>query len=217
MTRTLRARRDRRGLLTRDGYVLVAARGLRMLSYGFLSVILALYLSAIGFSAVQIGTLFTVALAGGTAAMTVISLLADRWGRRVTLISSSVFMAAAGVALATSTSFPLLLVVAALGTLSPSGQEIGPFQSLEQAALSEASTEPGRAMPYAWYNLVGYLAVAVGALAGRWVKTIVFSNPNRSARRAATRLESAESSSCQRTTDPGGPVPRRSAGGTRRR
>jgi MFS family permease len=152
-------------MLTRDGYLLVAARGLRMLSYGFLSVILALYLSAIGFSVLQIGTLFTVALGGGAAATTVISLLADRWGRRITLIVSSVLMATAGAALATGTSFPLLLVFAALGTLSPSGQEIGPFQSLEQAALSDARAEPGRVMPYAWYNLVGYLAVAVGALA----------------------------------------------------
>jgi MFS family permease len=152
-------------MLTRDGYLLVTARGLRLLSYGFLSVILALYLSAIGFSALQIGTLFTVALGGGAATTTVISLLADRWGRRTSLIASSVLMATAGAALATSTSFPLLLVFAAFGTLSPSGQEIGPFQSLEQAALSEASTEPGRVMPYAWYNLVGYLAVAVGALA----------------------------------------------------
>jgi len=152
-------------VLTRDGYLLLAARSLRMLSYGFLSVILALYLSAVGFSALQIGTLFTVALAGGAAATIAISLVADRWGRRTSLIVSSGLMAIAGVALATSTSFPLLLGFAALGTLSPSGQEIGPFQSLEQAALSEASAEPGRAMPYAWYNLAGYLAVAVGALA----------------------------------------------------
>ncbi len=158
-------------MLTRDGYLLVAARGLRMLSYGFLSVILALYLSAIGFSALQIGMLFTVALGGGATTTTVISVLADRWGRRITLIVSSVLMAAAGAALATSTSFPLLLVVGALGVLSPSGQEIGPFQSLEQAALLEASTEPGRVMPYAWYNLVGYLAVALGALAAGVIPT----------------------------------------------
>ncbi len=123
-------------MLTRDGYLLLAARSLRMLSYGFLSVILALYLSVVGFSALQIGTLFTVALAGGAAATIAISLVADRWGRRTSLIVSSGLMAIAGVALATSTSFPLLLGFAALGTLSPSGQEIGPFQSLEQAALS---------------------------------------------------------------------------------
>lgn len=150
--------------MTPDGYVLLAARGLRMLSYGFLSVVLALYLSARGFSAVQIGVLFTVALAGGAVATTAASLRADRWGRRATLIVSSLCMAASGVALATTTSVPLLLVLAASGTLSPTGQEIGPFQPLEQAALAEASGEAGRAMPYAWYNLAGYLAVALGAL-----------------------------------------------------
>jgi MFS family permease len=150
--------------LTRDGRALLAARGLRMFSYGFLSVVLALYLSARGFSAVQIGVLFTVALAGGAVATTAASLRADRWGRRATLIASSLLMAASGVALATSTSVPLLLVLAASGTLSPSGQEIGPFQSLELAALAETSGDAGRAMPYAWYNLAGYLAVALGAL-----------------------------------------------------
>lgn len=160
----------RRLVLTRDGYLLVAARGLRMFSYGFLSVILALYLSGLGFSVVQIGVLFTVALAGGAAVTAGVSLFADRWGRRRTLIASAVLMALGGVVLAAG-SFPLLLLFAALATLSPSAQEIGPFQSLEQAALSEASTEPGRLMPYAWYNLAGYLAVAIGALAAGAIPT----------------------------------------------
>lgn len=160
----------RRLVLTRDGYLLVAARGLRMFSYGFLSVILALYLSGLGFSVVQIGVLFTVALAGGAAVTAGVSLFADRWGRRRTLIASAVLMALGGVVLAAG-SFPLLLIFAALATLSPSAQEIGPFQSLEQAALSEASTEPGRLMPYAWYNLAGYLAVAIGALAAGAIPT----------------------------------------------
>jgi MFS family permease len=159
-------------ILTRDGYLLIAARGLRMFSYGFLSVILALYLSSLGYSLVQIGVLFTVALAGGAVVTTSVSLFADRWGRRTTLIASSVLMACGGVALAAG-SFPLLLIFAALGTLSPSAQEIGPFQSLEQAALSEAITEPGRVMPYAWYNLVGYLAVAIGALVAGVVPSVL--------------------------------------------
>jgi MFS family permease len=151
--------------LTQDGSLLIAARGMRMFSYGFLSVILGLYLAKIGFSVVDIGGLFTVALAGGAAVTACVALFADRWGRRITLIASAILMAAGGIALATTTSFPVLLVFAALASLSPSGQEIGPFQSLEQAALSGAAADPGRAMPYAWYNLVGYLAVAIGALA----------------------------------------------------
>jgi hypothetical protein len=76
-----------------------------MLSSDFLSVILVLCLSAIGVSALQISTLFTVALAGGAVATTAMSLLADGRGWRMTLIVSSGRMAVAGAALATSTSF----------------------------------------------------------------------------------------------------------------
>jgi predicted MFS family arabinose efflux permease len=136
-----------------------------MFAYGFLSVILALYLSALGYSLVQIGVLFTVALAGGAIVTAAVSLFADRWGRRRTLIVSGILMAVTGAALAVPMSFRLLLIFVALGTLSPSGQEIGPFQSLEQAALAATTVEPARVGPYAWYNLVGYLAVAIGALA----------------------------------------------------
>ena len=152
------------GLLTRDGRVLVWARGVRMFSYGFLSVILALYLSALGWSAAQIGILFTVALAGGAGTTAAVSLLVDRWGRRRTLVVAALLMVAAGTALAAREPFLLLLPLAAIGALSPSGQEIGPFLSLEQAALAQASPTPARVLPYAWYNLIASAAAAVGAL-----------------------------------------------------
>src|SRR5437588_73690 len=155
----------RPSLLTRDGRLLVAARAVRMFAYGFLSVILALYLSAAGFSASQIGWLFTVALAGGAATTAVVSLMVNRWGRRRTLIASALLMAAAGIALATRQGFLVLLPLSAIGALSPTGQENGPFLSLEQAALSQTTAAPHRVMPYAWYNLAGSVAAALGALA----------------------------------------------------
>jgi MFS family permease len=68
------------------------------------------------------------------------------------------------VALALSHSFWFLLIFALLGTLSPSGQEMGAFQSLEQAALAETLSDVTQAQPYAWYNLIGTLAGAIGAL-----------------------------------------------------
>lgn len=148
----------------RDSRVLVAARGLRMLSCGFLSVILAIYLSAVGYSAAQIGLLFTVALAGCAAATLVLAGLADRWGRRRALVASALLMTAAGVALAAHGGFVLLLALAAAGALSPSGQDVGPFLALEQAALSQSLAHPGRVLPYSWYNLAGTSAVALGAL-----------------------------------------------------
>ena len=146
-----------------DVFILIGARALRMFAYGFLSVILALYLTDIGFSETQTGVTFTVALAGGTLITTGVSLLADRWGRRRALMLFAVVMAASGIALATVRSFWFLLVVAALGTVSPSGYEIGPFQSLEQAALSNAGGLV-RVRFFSWYNLAGSLAIALGGL-----------------------------------------------------
>ena len=146
-----------------DVFILIGARALRMFAYGFLSVILALYLTDIGFSETQIGITFTVALAGGTLITAGVSLLADRWGRRRALILFAAIMAVSGIALATVRSFWFLLVVAALGTVSPSGYEIGPFQSLEQAALSNAGGLV-RVRFFSWYNLAGSLAIALGGL-----------------------------------------------------
>ena len=50
--------------LTRDGRLLFAARVARMFGYGFLAVVLALYLSALGLDETQIGLLLTLTLAG---------------------------------------------------------------------------------------------------------------------------------------------------------
>lgn len=146
-----------------DVAILIGARAVRMLAYGFLSVILAVYLTGIGFSDAQIGITFTVALAGGTLVTAAVSLLADRWGRRRALIAFASIMAVSGVALATLRNFWLVLAVAALGTVSPSGYEVGPFQSLEQAALSNAAGLV-RVRFFSWYNLAGSLAVAIGGL-----------------------------------------------------
>src|SRR5262249_15539229 len=57
-----------------------------------------------------------------------------------------------------------------LGTLSPSGQEAGPFSPLEQAALPETVPPAARTRAFAWYNLCGFLPSALGALAvGAWI------------------------------------------------
>lgn len=59
--------------LSEDGYILFSTRILRSFAYGFLSVILALYLSQLGLSEVNIGLLLTLTLLGDT----VISLFED--------------------------------------------------------------------------------------------------------------------------------------------
>jgi len=52
--------------LSRDGWLLFATSEVRSFAYGFLSVVLGLYLDTLGLSATAIGWIFTAALAGGS-------------------------------------------------------------------------------------------------------------------------------------------------------
>jgi predicted MFS family arabinose efflux permease len=78
-------------------------------------------------------------------------------------------MILAAAVFAVTQDFTLLLVAATIGVISPSGNEIGPFLSIEQAALSHLIADRQRTQVFAWYNLVGSFATAVGALAGGWL------------------------------------------------
>jgi len=151
--------------LSRDGWLLFATSGVRSFAYGFLSVILGLYLDAAGVSATAIGWIFTAALAGGALMTIIITSLADSLGRKALLIIGALLMALAGCVFALSND-PLWLSIAAIfGTISPSGKEVGPFLALEQAILPQTAEDRHRTAIFSAYNLVGSFAGAIGALA----------------------------------------------------
>ncbi|WP_243336639.1 MFS transporter [Anaeromyxobacter soli] len=150
----------------RDVPVLFASRALRLFAYGLVSVVLVLHLSAAGYGERRIGALLTLTLLGDTALSLVITTHADRWGRRRMLLAGAALMALAGAAFAATTSFALLLLAATVGVISPSGNEVGPFLAVEQAALSQELPAERRTAAFAWYQLAGSAATALGALAG---------------------------------------------------
>lgn len=150
--------------LTRDGWLLFATFGVRLFAYGMLSVVLGVYLDTLGLSAGTIGAIFTAALAGGAAMTALLTGIADRVGRRRVLQLGAILMGLAGVAFAI-TREPLLLGAAAVvGTISPSGKEVGPFLALEQAMLPITTRDERRTHTFAAYNLVGSAAGALGSL-----------------------------------------------------
>ena len=151
--------------LSADGGLLLATCAVRSFAYGFLSVILGLYLDAAGLSPAAIGWIFTAALAGGAMMTILITSVADRFGRRVLLIAGAGLMALAGSVFAVSANPIYLAVAAVIGTISPSGKEVGPFLSIEQAILPETTDERQRTAVFSAYNLIGSLAGALGALA----------------------------------------------------
>src|SRR5262245_3317876 len=155
-------------LLGRDGWLLFATRCGRMFAYGSLSIVLILYLTSVGLRADQVGVLLMLTLLGDTAISLWLTTRADRWGRRRTLLVGAALMAAAGLAFLSTSHFLPLLIAATIGVISPSGTEVGPFLSVEQAALSQPLHDDDRTEVFAWYNLAGSLSTALGALVGGW-------------------------------------------------
>lgn len=152
--------------LTRDGWLLFLTRLTRLVAYGSLSVILVFYLVSLGLSGSQIGLLLSLTLAGDVVISLFLTTQADRIGRRRMLIVGAVLMVGAGLAFAFTHNFLFLVVAGTIGVISPSGNEVGPFLSIEQAALSQVVSPEGRTEVFAWYTLAGSFATAVGALVG---------------------------------------------------
>jgi len=151
--------------LTVDGRLLFVTRFVRLFAYGALSVVLVLYLVGLGLTESATGVLLTATLLGDTLVSLFLTTRADRLGRRRMLVAGAVLMAAAGITFAFTRQFWLLLVAGTVGVISPSGNEVGPFLPIEQAALSQVVSARARTDIFAWYTLAGSLATALGALA----------------------------------------------------
>jgi len=158
--------------LARDGVLLFVTRFTRLFSYGALSVVLVFYLTSLGLSESQTGLLLTLTLLGDTAVSLVLTTQADRIGRRRMLIVGAFLMAGAGLAFAFTRNFLFLVIAGTIGVISPSGNEVGPFLPIEQAALSQVVPAGSRTEVFAWYTLTGALATAAGSLAAGLVTLV---------------------------------------------
>src|SRR5207245_5402949 len=122
--------------LTTDAWLLFVTRFTRLFAYGSLSVILVFYLVSLGLSESETGLLLTLTLAGDIVVSLYLTTRADRIGRRRMLIAGAVLMALAGLAFAATSNLVYLILAGTIGVISPSGHEVGPFLSIEQASLS---------------------------------------------------------------------------------
>jgi len=148
-----------------DALRLIGTRAARGFADGIASVLLASYLSRLGFTPVEIGAIATATLFGSAVLLLAVGLLGHRYRRRTVLLASAVLMCATGVAFYLATGFWALLAVAFVGTLNPSSGDVTLFLPTEQAVLAEVSASRDRTTLFAWYNLAGAFAGAFGSLA----------------------------------------------------
>jgi MFS family permease len=145
---------------------ILLARGLRGFADGLVSVLLAGYLTRIGFSPFQVGAIVSGTLIGSAALTIGLGFFGHRLARRAVLLAASALMLATGIGFASATAFWPLLAIAVLGTLNPSAGDVSVFLPTEQAALAQTASGERRTHLLAWYNVAGNLAGAAGALAG---------------------------------------------------
>jgi MFS family permease len=149
--------------ISRDGKLLLLEKTVRTLPYGFLSVAYSLYLQYLGFSIFQIGIVLTLTILSSSLYTFVISFVADRLGRRRTLVLFALTDLAAGALLFTSTAWWAPVLAGIVGNMIVGAGEAGPFLSLEQAMLPRTCEPNRRTLAFSLYNFVGYGALALGA------------------------------------------------------
>ncbi|KAH8666621.1 major facilitator superfamily domain-containing protein [Xylariales sp. PMI_506] len=152
-----------------DVKLLCLQRFIRLFAYGASTIILVVYLEALGISKTQIGLFMTLTLAGDICISFFLTIFADGLGRKAILAVGALLMTASGIVFATSGNYWILLVAAIVGVISPSGSEIGPFRAVEESIVAHLTLPKERAHVYAWYGLFGSAGTAFGMLTGGWV------------------------------------------------
>src|SRR5215469_12606692 len=148
-----------------DALRILAARGVRAFGDGFVALLLSIYLVERGFSALAVGTIVTGTLVG-TALMTLwVGWIANRYSRRLLLLTAAVLMVATGVGFVAVTEFWPLLVIAIVGTMNPTSGDASIFVPLEQTVLTETIEPRRRTALFARYSVIGSCASALGVLA----------------------------------------------------
>lgn len=135
----------------------------RRASFGLTNQVLALFLEAAGISNSKVGIFMTLTLVGDTLISYVLTWYSDIIGRRVVMMVGCLLMFFSGLVFAYSLDFWILLAAAILGVISTSGDETGPFKTVEEASLSHLSPPKTRAHTFAVYGFLGTLGSALGA------------------------------------------------------
>lgn len=149
----------------RDLALINAAGFLRSLGVGLMGVVLGIYLFRVGLSSFTIGLVIAAGLAGSALATIIVSLAADRLGRRLSLLVLSLLTGVGGLALALSPTLAVLLTMAVIGMLNGTGTDRSASFALDQAIVPGLAPDSKRTWNLAWYNVLLDGGGSLGALA----------------------------------------------------
>ena len=144
---------------------ILAAKGMRAVGDGYISVLLPVYLLELGCTPLEVGILASATLLGSGVLALAAGLYAHRFHYRSLLLAATVLMAATGLGFAFVGAFWPLLLIAFVGTLNPSSGDVSVFLPLEHSLLARSVPDAERTAVFARYSIAGSIAAAVGSLA----------------------------------------------------
>ncbi|WVW78214.1 hypothetical protein I302_100165 [Kwoniella bestiolae CBS 10118] len=155
-----------------DSWLVLISRTTRMFAYGSNGIFIALFFSALGFSDLRIGAFMTLTLLGDVVLTVILTLIADRIGRRNILLFGSIMMILSGLTFIYFENYWVLLLASVVGIISATGGDFGPFRAIEESILSHttAGSSKVRSDVLSWYVVTSALGSAVGTeISGRVV------------------------------------------------
>ena len=135
---------------------------LRVFGSSLMSIILPIFLLSEGYNAIFIGIIVSLMIISNIPFNIVLTLVIKRLGRRLMLVLLSSLMIISALLFLWDINTVVIIIAALIGLLSAKGTETGPFQSIEQALLSESVESDKRTNIFSVYNLVGYSSMALG-------------------------------------------------------
>jgi MFS family permease len=123
-----------------------------------------LYLGSLGFDEFQIGVLIAAGLAGMAVGTGAAGFLADRFGRRKSLVLISVVMACGAAALALVESFLPVFLASFVGMVNGMGRDRGPAQAIDQAIIAQSVTAERRTTAFSRYTFLQDIGTGIGSL-----------------------------------------------------
>ncbi|MGC8619487.1 MAG: MFS transporter [Thermoplasmata archaeon] len=120
---------------------IIGARALLSYSYGFLNVLLSLYLRSIGFSLISIGIIIGSAIIINAILALLLSMIADHYGRRDVLFILYVLFGISAFMFLETKNIALLALLSGIGGFTGTGGgpigSGGPFGSIQSAMVTE--------------------------------------------------------------------------------
>jgi MFS family permease len=156
-------------LPARDLGLVLAAKTARTFCYGFLGVLLPVYLADLGMNSAGVGLSVTLTLVGSAVLTWSVRRPVERWGARASLLALSGLSVVAAVLFLAGRNPWLVVLGAMLGNVAVGTGETGPFLSIEQVVVTRATRPDRRTLALSVYNLAGYAAAALGSIALRFV------------------------------------------------